>query len=349
MTAVSAVVHCTVRPHTDRHTHTHTEPQTTVHFELSQKRWQEPKPIPWLIPESKSNSLPTQQSNYEKCALCVWHFKLNLKFQISNATTVHTPYPAPFCLCCCAFPNCSIRNVCNSFGLNPELKLKIFSKNCAALRCFALLCSALLTTLRHVATEVQREVFGGWATQSRRKRRKRRQRSRIGRRCQSGWANGGTKVIATGNAKDNNAKVWLLLRCSKGAKVGRREGAGQTETEAHWAKLLQLLAFVSSLQEATAPAKQFKLNKRTVYTLWTIPFHPFLPPLRSPTPTTDTSPDTVKYTYTHIPTYRCVSIFENLLKSLASDLCSTFQKLFFLIDLKFRQRIANYLTRPTWP
>lgn len=27
---------------------------------------------------------------------------------------------------------------------------------------------------------------------------------------------GGTKVIATGNAKDNNAKVWLLLRCSKG-------------------------------------------------------------------------------------------------------------------------------------
>lgn len=40
-------------------------------------------------------------------------------------------------------------------------------------------------------------------------------------------------MIATGNAKDNNAKVWLLLRCSTGAKVGRREGAGQTETEAH--------------------------------------------------------------------------------------------------------------------
>lgn len=54
---------------------------------------------------------------------------------------MHTPYPTPFCLCCCAFPNCSIRNVCNSFGLNPELKLKIFSKNCAALLCAVLLCA----------------------------------------------------------------------------------------------------------------------------------------------------------------------------------------------------------------
>lgn len=34
-------------------------------------------------------------------------------------------------------------------------------------------------------------------------------------------------MIATGNAKDNNAKVWLLLRCSKGKKAGRKgEGRG---------------------------------------------------------------------------------------------------------------------------
>lgn len=34
-------------------------------------------------------------------------------------------------------------------------------------------------------------------------------------------------MIATGNAKDNNAKVWLLLRCSKGEKEGRKgEGRG---------------------------------------------------------------------------------------------------------------------------
>lgn len=58
---------------------------------------------------------------------------------------------------------------------------------------------------------------------------------------------------------------------------------------------------------------------------------------------TDTPPDAVKYTLIHIYVCVCVCIFENLLKSLASDLCSTFQKLFFLIDLKFRQRITSYL------
>lgn len=278
MTAVSAVVHAVRFGHTRTHTHPHTQrnwaaaPQTTVHFELSQKRLARTQ-FPGSFRNQNQNQIPFPHSSQIMKSVCTLCLTLEIKFEISNfkchsppcSLPVPMPVPLPLPTLSRAFPNCSIRNVCNSFGLNPELKLKIFSKNCAAAR-------RVLTTLRHVATEAQREVFGGWATEATEKEEG------------VGW--GGCPIRgakAAGNESDCHRQrqrqqcqslaalagllAWSSLR---GAGCGL-QGAGQTETEAHWAKLLQLLAFVSSLQQA--PAKQFKLNKRTH---WTYPPSPSL-------------------------------------------------------------------------